>query len=395
MTLLPEVLILCALSILCLPLILGGWLAWTYRRKTLTWVAVLSVGVLLGLLATFMSSIAFGFPENVRHGYPSCSSCHVAPSGGGAVTAYGRGASQSIMSTWGRVGEEAIGQGIWEPPDWLEVGGDFRYINANLRGPGYDDHKKFAMQYDLELAFSPVKPITFVASYGYYGPDRIAEWRRNYLKLQISDMVSLRAGRFMPAYGIGFADHRLPTRAGLGLGEGDETYNIEAALISSFGEIFVAGVFGDETSVGLNDGAGYAVASDSRSGVVAKAALFLGPRSQLGASVMGLSSVDHYRQAFGPYVIVGITDSIYFLGEYDRRFEDGKTADLAAGRLGFEAWRGVHLSLIGDVEGLRHAAGAQFQWLPRPHWEFLAEAKRSILLDEAIDSGILMLHYYL
>lgn len=395
MTLLPEVLILCLLSLVGLPLLLAVWLGGKRVRSLLAWISAwILIIALLVTIAGLMSTIAVGFPENVRHGYPSCAACHVSPAGGGATTAYGRSAGAAAMNTWASDGEENPGMSL-ELPEWVAVGGDSRYINANVWSEDYSSHRKFWMQYDLELSLTPIRAITVSASAGRYGPDQELEFRRNYLKLQIGEHLSLRAGRFMPAYGIGFADHRLPTRAGLGLGEGQETYNVEGAAVGSMGEIFVTGVFGDETAVGLGDGDGYAVASDTRSGVVGSGALFLGDRAKLGLNYMGLSAVDHYRQAYGIFTIWGLTESVYLLAEHDRRFEDGTSVDLAAGRLGWEFVKGLHASVLGEASGPAKTAGLQLQWLPRPHWELLAEIKRTVTEQKYVDSGVLMFHHYL
>lgn len=358
----------------------------------------LIVLVLLALVVTVLTAtIAFAFPENVRHGYPSCAACHVSgAAGGGAVNAYGRSAAAEFMSTWATRGEENVMPGV-EAPDWLHVGGDQRYIGVRVTSPQFETFKHFPMQRDFELALQPIKPVTIGGSFGYYGPDKLQEVRRSYLKLQFGDHLSVRAGRFMPAYGIMFPDHRLPTRSGLGFGEGQETHNLEVSLTSGFGEITATGVYGTETSLLGRSDHGYTVDSSYDSGLVVRSALFVGDSTQLGASCLALSSYDSARTAHGVFALVGFTKHLYLLAEYDRQFKDGTATDLATAKLGFEPIKGVHVAALGDMLSTQRAAGASLQWFPRPHWELLGEFKRSfaVATEDFVDSGVLMVHYYL
>ena len=60
----------------------------------------------VGQVAILLSFNAFGFVENVTHGYPNCVACHVSPSGAGLLNDYGRSLSKELMSTWGWQGSE-------------------------------------------------------------------------------------------------------------------------------------------------------------------------------------------------------------------------------------------------------------------------------------------------
>src|SRR5271170_7738780 len=86
------------------------------------------------------SPFAHGFPEMARIGYQNCIACHVSPTGGGVLTPYGRGMTSDILSTWHADGEDAIGHGLikdkdgkpYATPDWLQLGGDSRWIQTYL-----------------------------------------------------------------------------------------------------------------------------------------------------------------------------------------------------------------------------------------------------------------------
>jgi hypothetical protein len=376
------------LSMILLPFVM---LLHSERWRWVFWV-VLGAVVVFG----FTAGIALGMPDLVRHGYPSCSACHVSgAAGGGAVTAYGRSAGGEIMSTWGYKGEENPGLGLLALPTEISLGGDMRYLNLTRQSDdGTRSHVKFWMQADVEAAVEILPGVTVGGSYGQYGPEAKKEFRRNYVKLQ-RDALSLRAGRFTPAYGINFPDHTVPTRAALGLGQGGETYNAEASATGSAGEATLTGIYGPRAQVDASAGQGYSLANSGRSGTSLRLAAFVGDRSQVGLSALDLRGVDTYRRAFGGHAIFGMTKSLYALFELDRKFEDGTTVDVATARIGSEICRGMHLGVAGSVLGESLGAGAFLQWFPRPHWEVLVEGQRAYVADRYSDTAVLLLHYYL
>ncbi|MFM8315618.1 MAG: hypothetical protein ACKOA8_15160, partial [Deltaproteobacteria bacterium] len=66
-----------------------------------------------GIVGIFLSSsLALSYPEFIRHGYMNCTSCHVSPTGGGALTEYGRSLSDEVLSRWSRPGESGFLYGL-------------------------------------------------------------------------------------------------------------------------------------------------------------------------------------------------------------------------------------------------------------------------------------------
>ncbi|TWW07957.1 hypothetical protein E3A20_29150, partial [Planctomyces bekefii] len=51
---------------------------------------------LLAIVLLFASSLASAFPTLTRKGYTSCATCHYNPSGGGALTSYGKYVAQEV-----------------------------------------------------------------------------------------------------------------------------------------------------------------------------------------------------------------------------------------------------------------------------------------------------------
>ena len=357
--------------------------------------------LLFALLFVF-SSTAYGFPEMIRHGYMTCSSCHVSPVGGGALTPYGRGAAEDVLSTWSADGE---GQPLFglagQLPSWLDVGGDARGVQLkSIDQQGNWVKTYIPMQDDAEVAVQvPYLPqVTVDASVGVYGPQHTVEYRRAYLKADLGPNFSFRAGRFLAAYGVNMPDHTVATREPMGLGEGGETYNAEFAWTPPAGQSILTFIYGDQVTITADPRDGYNnKQGQEMSGASWRNALFVGDIAQVGVSYLGVSNFDSYRQAYGLFVQTGITTHGYFLGEYDRKFENGIAEDLGLAKFGWEMKQGLFATIEGDVAGVEKEARVGLQWFPRPHWELLLEERRTWpgQGQPYLDTGLLMLHHYL
>jgi hypothetical protein len=65
--------------------------------------APILVGAALSLLLFLQAPPAHAFHSMIRHEYSACHVCHADPSGGGILTAYGRGLAETILRTrWGK-----------------------------------------------------------------------------------------------------------------------------------------------------------------------------------------------------------------------------------------------------------------------------------------------------
>ncbi len=94
----------------------------------------------------------------IRHGYTECGSCHVDPSGGGLLNAYGRAQGSLVMATrWGDTDDEAVshrGQflfGAVDLPEELQLGADFRPAALVTSVDGQTRGRGLLMQADLEV----------------------------------------------------------------------------------------------------------------------------------------------------------------------------------------------------------------------------------------------------
>lgn len=350
-------------------------------------------------------SAGLSFPENTRHGYPSCASCHVSPSGGGALTPYGRGASEAFMATWAREGEGNPISGLVKLPDWFMLGGDQRAVWVTSQSPvdGSFSRPIFVpMEQSIEVAIqSPeARNLTLDVEAGRYGPERRLEYRRVYVKAMLSPQLGMRAGRFLPAYGINQPDHTSITRQAISFGEGAESYNAEAFWLPPGGELIVSGIFGQAATTELDQTHVGTLRTDGMVGWSARAAAYVGSGSSWGVSALSLGNfLGAKRDAVGPFVQAGITKTVFLLAEADKVWERGnKPATASTLKLGWEMAPGLILS--GTEEALDQGRGRRIglQWQPRPHLEAVLEWRGA----DAVSFGglprntvTMMLHHWL
>ena len=205
--------------------------------------AVLLVLVSIGLLASLGSASAE--PILLSKQYARCTTCHYSPTGGGLLTPYGRSLSREEISMFGARGEDATAEdagiageeaflgsalrnalgpvqlGIELRPSHLEVSvGDRTLVDRN-----------FFMNADLLAAYQRGG----WTLYGQIGRQPEADGGKidsyeHWAGYQAENGVGVRAGRFLPAYGVRFADHTTFSRSSLGLAQYDQVYGVEVSL---------------------------------------------------------------------------------------------------------------------------------------------------------------------
>lgn len=332
-------------------------------------------------LVLIQSTVAFTFPENTRKGYSSCRSCHVSPSGGGVLTAYGKMTSEEFLSKWSYEGMGSSHYGLLKKPEkWVLVGGDIRTLHTGSQ----DRFMKMVMQADVELAVNASEQITFVASGGYYNlpfplhvyVDNKPESRRHYLLLKPQKWLTLRAGKFMPAYGLMIGDHSQNIRKNPGFGQGSESYNGEIGFFARSWEL-LASHTPENAEQPLTTTARYAH--------------YIGKRSQVGVSLK-LTRGQTIKGIFGT---IGFTKRVYGMFEVDQQsWEIGTRDHLLWTRLASETTKGFHI-YTGYTNTYTHAGQdprIQYgcKWFPIPHLEFILEEQR----HEKVVDYLISTHYY-
>lgn len=152
------------------------------------------------------ASAAWSFPENVRHGYFSCTACHVSPSGGGVLTPYGRSLSSELMSTWGTSRSSGFAftdiENESTNPPWFRAGAFFRGVQTRRDSPTVEQARFIPMQADFEGGYDSEK-FAVIASIGLRagvsGSTDLNETfsRRHYFLYRIDDRWNVRTGKFM------------------------------------------------------------------------------------------------------------------------------------------------------------------------------------------------------
>jgi hypothetical protein len=358
------------------------------------------------LLFGLFSTTGYGFPEMVRYGYTSCVSCHVSPGGGGITTEYGKRLSEEVLSTWAKSNESNFAHNAIPLPSWLLTGGDIRELWYTTQyGSAINTSRTFLMQADGELGVATPIGVTAVGSWGRYN-ERNYESRRHYIKYVPTESISLRAGKFLAAYGIMTPEHDISTRKGIGFNQGTESYNAELGLFSKYGEMLATKITKWDDRKNLHE-----------DGWSLRVAAYAPARSVIGWSYYyGTSSFDPTKTHMitGPFCILGFTEHFYLMAdlslqkiytdwhEFYYRFPGLFTYE----KLGYEFYKGMHVSFsfdyqvdqIGFSDTAYTAIGPGFSFYPRPHFEisgsWMKQNFSGIHASAWGDIANVVLHYY-
>lgn len=162
--------------------------------------------------------VAQAYPQFQLVKDQTCSSCHLSPAGGGLLSENGMGTAEAI-SQWGTAPEFFYNK--LPLPSWLELGGDFR------SAAGYDvggvQNRRF-------VVFPMQAEVTAAATYKQFSlhvtagardpkwapndqidPGTLFASREHWLQWQADpgapEGLFVRVGRFMPVFGLRFAEH--------------------------------------------------------------------------------------------------------------------------------------------------------------------------------------------
>lgn len=346
-------------------------------------------------------------------GSDRCVQCHVAPAGGGALSAWGR---SEVGDTLARGGDGAFLHGLVSLPEWLDLGGDVRLaglVNDTGNANGAE-LAAFPMQAELG-AHVAVGDVHAVGSVGILGAVRagpppmtgISEpvtlpWlisREHYLMWRPGDEGAyVRLGKFFTPFGLRLPDHTTYVRRYLGYNLLEEPYAFSAGYVALPWELHVAVFVSDR--------------------------LRWAPREEIGASVM-------YERRSGPMVLIGSARatrgddqsketgslaaklwseslSLLWMAEIDGGWHHlpGAGRPQLAGYFG-PVWfptRGLSIATAYEYydedlrsgSNTRHAADVWCSFMPSAHFE-LALAARYQWIGSAgrAASAILQLHYFL
>lgn len=193
----------------------------------------------------FLAAVAaYGEPRLLSKQYPRCSSCHYAASGGGLLTPYGRSLSGQELSTTRRTaapparedtvtGEEAFLFGAFgDALGPVQLGISLRPSHLRYEFGGFESSRNLLMNADIAGAYRSAG----WTAYGELGrrppvagqPAEVYS-REHWVSYESERGIGIKAGRFLPAYGIRFADHTSLTRSQLGFDKHDQVYGVEVS----------------------------------------------------------------------------------------------------------------------------------------------------------------------
>ena len=348
-----------------------------------------AAGVVAGssLLGVWAAGPASAEPTFLSKQYPRCTACHYSAAGGGLLTPYGRSLSREEISTFGRrgaggipaagatAGEEGFLFGALPSDSPLQLGLDVRpsHLAIDLPGRTIAD-RNFLMNLDLQAAWRRDR----WTAYGSVGraPGRGAGEFVSYehwIAWQATDAIGVRGGRFLPAYGVRFADHTSFTRERLDLAQDDQVYGVEV------------GVSTDRTLLQVSAGPGRAESlldGDGRHAFTASARyqVDLGPRTVVAASALYRGASETVPRSTDTGLSFGYAPASWLTTwtHADVRLQQLDTSGRAyvfANQTSVEALRGVWFRISPqlrwtdtDPRGEIHRMVYGLDLYPRTHW---------------------------
>jgi hypothetical protein len=228
-------------------------------------IRVLGAAVLVVALAGHRAA---AYPQYQLGREPTCSGCHLSPSGGGLLHENGLAVAEA-MSQFGTAPE--VMYGTLPLPGWLALGGDLRGAVGYFRTPD-STVTGFPMQADLYAhaashGFSVqltvgVRPAQWIRGNGTPGViDRL--WsREHYVMWQQhpggNDGLYVRAGRFLPVFGLRLVEHVAYTRRYGGMPLYAETYAAAVEYVTPAWEAHLTGFLEDPLIDPVSHGNGVA-----------------------------------------------------------------------------------------------------------------------------------------
>ncbi|HTR53525.1 MAG TPA: hypothetical protein VMJ10_22685 [Kofleriaceae bacterium] len=228
--------------------------------------------VVIALAVVVAARTAAAYPQFQLSKDQTCMSCHISPSGGGLLNENGQTVAETI-STYGT--DPAFMYNKVPTPDWLQLGGDLRGAWGYVRTP-QNYLLGIPMQADL-YASAVWKNFRIYLTGGYQptyydvdGNQKFAPpWSREHYVLYSQDPgtnegLFVRAGRFMPVFGLRFAEHDVFTREYGGTPLYGETYGVAIEYIEPKWEAHVTGFVKDPIVYSIDPSNGAAAYAEYR-----------------------------------------------------------------------------------------------------------------------------------
>jgi hypothetical protein len=352
----------------------------------------------LVLAISLFASRASAEPMFLAKQYTRCTACHYSPTGGGMLTPYGRLLSHRELSTTGATAA-APAAGAEEDPHGEQaflfgalgdalgpghLGLEMRPAHLRVNFPGGHTDRNLLMNLDLVgavqhggwTAYGTVgrEPPNSAVRDGLVQPGAAFISYEHWIGYQSDDGFGIRAGRFLPAFGIRFDDHTAYTRRDLDFDRNDQVYGVE--ISDTMGPSLL--------QVTIGAGKAEAILHDRTqraASITGRWQLDLTPRTAIvgSAAYRQASDLDPKSGLVGGALGFAPTSRISVWTEIDANLqtaERGGHSWVAVNETSFEAYRGLwlkfspQLKTSGGQPGFSELRRMLFEadFLPRTHW---------------------------
>jgi len=383
--------------------------------------------ILSVLAATLLASTASAEPMFLSKQYPRCTACHYSPTGGGLLTPYGRLLSHRELSTTGG-GDKAPAAGAADDPRGeqaflygalgralgpVHLGLEMRPSHLRIAFPGGQQNMNLLMNTDL-IAAVDKNGWTAYGTVGREPPNSAVRSGRtvmtpefisyeHWISYQTPKGLRVRAGRFLPAYGIRFADHTAYTRIDLDLDRNAQVYGLEGS--ATFGRSLV--------QVMVSPGKAEAILHDASHRGFSTAGRWqfdVTPRAAIVGSAFyrDRTDVDPQSGMVGGAFGFAPTSRVSIWTEVDADLQArarGGHSWVVVNETAVEAYRGIWLKVSPQLRSAGSAPGMpelrrlalEADLLPRTHWNVNINyyRDRNATFDVSTSTLLLQLHLYL
>ena len=375
--------------------------------------------------ATLVASAASAEPIFLAKQYTRCTACHYSPTGGGLLTPYGRLLSHRELSTTGGTGT-APAAGTGDAPRGeqaflygalgnalgpVHLGIEMRPSHLRVDFPGGHQDMNLLMNLDLIgavqkngwTAYGSVgrEPPNSAVRDGRTLPDAAFISYEHWVSYQTKKGFTVRAGRFLPAYGVRFADHTAFTRILLDFDRNDQVYGVEVS--DTFGPSLV--------QVMVSPGKAEAILHDSGHRGFSTAGRWqvdLSPRTTIiGSGIYRHSTdLDPESGAVGAAFGFAPTSRVTTWTEVNANLQTqlvGGRSWVVVHETAVEAYRGLWLKVSPQFETAGDAPGSTSlrrlslaaDLLPRTHWNVNVSWYHDRASGSTTSTLLAQLHLYL
>jgi hypothetical protein len=344
---------------------------------------------------------AFAFPEAIRFGYNNCQACHVSPSGAGLLTSYGRSLSSELLNTWGVEKDTGIFWGAVERESYekknILFGGDIRSVQLYQDTPQATTGQFVKMQAHLTVGYVQEK-WGIVSDLGeIQGEGWVPYTTSIYGIIRPTDQISVRAGRFVPQYGIYTPNHTAFIKSFMGLGL---TGNRETAELQWTDEAW---------TFNFSTAQEYQKTNPEKSNDIQVQYSFK-ERFKVAGNAWQSTTDTLTRTVAGAWALLGFTKNIFWNTELDwqtQRVNNADTNSFASyNKAGYTLMKGLDAFLISehlqtnlsDLGTITDRNGIGMQFYPVAHVELVgawSKVRTYSTKNQETDYAWILFHYYL